>query len=187
MKRLDPKTTLLMIVDVQEKLARAMPGDVVPRLTKNAVTLLGKLRIGLNARVLVTEQYPQGLGPTIPELASAITPLAVTPMPKIHFDARSRKIRFTRSHSSSPRSGRHRRNGVLTCACFRRRDRSSIAASRRTLRPMLSRSRTEENRLNGLRLAERAGAFITNTETVVFDWLERAGTDEFRELSKRLR
>ena len=41
-------------------------------------------------------------------------------------------------------------------------------------------SRQEENRAIGLGLCERAGAVVTATETVVFDWLERAGTDTFR-------
>ena len=45
-------------------------------------------------------------------------------------------------------------------------------------------SRTEDNRLAGLALCERAGAIATTTETVVFDWLERAGTEAFKAVSK---
>ena len=48
-------------------------------------------------------------------------------------------------------------------------------------------SRQEENRVLGLGLCERAGSVVTPTETVVFDWLGRAGTDEFRALSKLVR
>jgi nicotinamidase-related amidase len=48
-------------------------------------------------------------------------------------------------------------------------------------------SRREEDRSAGIALCERAGAVPTTVETVVFDWLERAGTDEFRALSKLLR
>ena len=45
-------------------------------------------------------------------------------------------------------------------------------------------SRTDANWQNGLDLCERAGAVITNTETVVFDLLGKAGTDDFKILSR---
>ena len=48
-------------------------------------------------------------------------------------------------------------------------------------------SRTEENRAIGRRLCERAGAFVTSAETVAFDWVERAGTDAFRAVSRLVR
>ena len=48
-------------------------------------------------------------------------------------------------------------------------------------------SRTEENRRLGLELCRHAGAAVTATETVIFDLLERAGTEEFKALSKLLR
>ena len=48
-------------------------------------------------------------------------------------------------------------------------------------------SRTKANFRNGLALAAGTGAVVTNTETVVFDLLGRAGTDDFRTLSKLLK
>jgi nicotinamidase-related amidase len=48
-------------------------------------------------------------------------------------------------------------------------------------------SRREENRALGLGLCERAGALVTPTETVVFDWLGRAGSDAFKAISKLVR
>ncbi|MFT4703367.1 MAG: nicotinamidase-related amidase [Bradymonadia bacterium] len=48
-------------------------------------------------------------------------------------------------------------------------------------------SRTSENYENGLALCERAGAVIVNTESLVFSALKRAGTPEFKRLSKLLR
>ena len=48
-------------------------------------------------------------------------------------------------------------------------------------------SRTKANFKNGLALAAATGAIVTNTETVVFDFLGRAGTDDFRVLSKLLK
>jgi len=48
-------------------------------------------------------------------------------------------------------------------------------------------SRTKANWKIGLGLAERAGAVVTSTEVCVFDLLERAGSDEFKVLSKAIR
>jgi nicotinamidase-related amidase len=48
-------------------------------------------------------------------------------------------------------------------------------------------SRREDHHQAGLELCRRAGAVVTTAETIVFDWLERAGTDDFRELSKLIR
>ena len=48
-------------------------------------------------------------------------------------------------------------------------------------------SRRDEDREAGLSLCERAGAVPTTMEAIVFDWLGRAGTDEFRAISKLLR
>jgi len=48
-------------------------------------------------------------------------------------------------------------------------------------------SRRDDHRAVGLDLCRAAGATITTMETVVFDWLRKAGTDEFKKLSKLIR
>jgi nicotinamidase-related amidase len=48
-------------------------------------------------------------------------------------------------------------------------------------------SRTESNRRTGLALMDRAGAVVTSTETVIFQLLARAGTPEFKAMSKLLK
>ena len=48
-------------------------------------------------------------------------------------------------------------------------------------------SRTDENRAAGLALAERMSTAVMPTETIVFDMLERAGTNEFKALSKLIK
>jgi hypothetical protein len=49
------------------------------------------------------------------------------------------------------------------------------------------RSRTKDNRAVGLGLCEKSGATVTVTETVVFDALGKAGTDDFKALSKLIK
>ena len=48
-------------------------------------------------------------------------------------------------------------------------------------------SRRDDHREAGIQLCERAGATRTTTESIVFDWLRRAGSDEFKQLSKLIR
>jgi nicotinamidase-related amidase len=48
-------------------------------------------------------------------------------------------------------------------------------------------SRTEENRQAGLELCRQAGALLSVTEAVLFDWLQQSGTDDFRAISKLVR
>ena len=86
MERLNPSSTVLLVVDVQEKLAAAMPEEALERLVKNTGILLETARV-LGMRVLASEQYPKGLGPTLPPIAEKLAALEVTPLPKLTFDA----------------------------------------------------------------------------------------------------
>ncbi|MCK6530512.1 isochorismatase family protein [Myxococcota bacterium] len=65
--RLEPGNTTFLMVDFQERLFAAMPGEVGRRYRDRARILLEGAQI-LGVPVVVTEQYPQGLGPTVPEL-----------------------------------------------------------------------------------------------------------------------
>src|SRR4051812_6230875 len=86
MDRLTPADSVLLVVDVQEKLAAVMPPDRMARLVKNIEILLEAAgRLGV--RVLASEQYPKGLGPTVAPLASRFASLGVAPFDKVVFDA----------------------------------------------------------------------------------------------------
>ncbi len=86
MNRLLPAQTALLVVDVQERLAAAMASARMEALARNAGILIDAAAI-LGVRVFATEQYPKGLGPTIPVLADRLAALGVTPAPKTTFDA----------------------------------------------------------------------------------------------------
>ena len=61
---LDRSKALLLVVDVQEKLARAMPPEAEARMEKNAGILIKAAR-RLGLPVVASEQYVKGLGPTV--------------------------------------------------------------------------------------------------------------------------
>jgi nicotinamidase-related amidase len=48
-------------------------------------------------------------------------------------------------------------------------------------------SRRDDDRRTGLELMQRAGAIVTASETVVFDWLQKAEGEAFKALSKKMR
>jgi len=185
MDRLDPSTTLILVVDVQEKLAAAMPPDALAGLVKNTGILLETAKL-LGARVLASEQYPKGLGPTLPPIAEKLEGAGGKPMAKMTFDACS-DLGIARAISDiAPRSvvvvGMEAHVCVFQTAreLVKRGYETHVVADAVT-------SRREENRRLGLSLCERAGAVITATETVAFDLLGRAGTDAFKAVSKLVR
>lgn len=185
LKRLVPKSTLLVVVDIQERLASAMPTEQMGRVVKNTALLLQAAQ-RLSVRVLVSEQYPKGLGGTIPEVRDLLTSMNVTPFAKLTFDALSddpfHKSAFTDRPAAVVLVGMEAHVCVFqTARSFVDRGVSTFVVSDAVA------SRTEENRRSGLSLVERAGAVVTNAESVVFDLLERAGTDDFKILSKLVR
>src|SRR5437868_11737967 len=59
----------LLVIDVQEKLMVKIPGAAA--LVRNIAFLIDGARL-LDVPVTATEQYPKGLGPTVPELAQRL-------------------------------------------------------------------------------------------------------------------
>ncbi len=67
---LDAKQALLLIVDVQESFRKQLK-DRLDNLTRN-ITILAEAAKILKVPVVLTEQYPQGLGKTISEIAACL-------------------------------------------------------------------------------------------------------------------
>jgi nicotinamidase-related amidase len=182
MLRLDPASTVLLVVDVQEKLASAMPEDTLASLVKNTGILLDAAKI-LGVKVIASEQYPKGLGPTLPAIASK---LGVAPMAKMTFDACS-DLGIARALSDlAPHAVVVVGMESHVCVFQTARELVQRGFTTHVVADAVA-SRREENRRLGLTLSERAGAIITPTETVVFDLLGQAGTEAFKQISKLVR
>jgi nicotinamidase-related amidase len=165
----------LAIVDIQERLSAAMPSrDTVVRAA--GILLTAATRLGIP--VLVSEQYPKGLGRTVPELASAL-PGTATVVEKTAFSACAA---LPISRPQVVLIGMEAHVCVLQTAL-------ELAAAGREVFVVADAicSRTEENRANALARMRDAGIAITNVESVVFEWLRDASHEHFRELSKLIR
>jgi nicotinamidase-related amidase len=136
--------------------------------------------------VIASEQYPKGLGPTVEPIAERLRAMGVEPIAKTTFDACAEPRLAQALSERSPRAVVV--SGMETHICVFQTARELV---RRGLEVHVAAdavaSRREENRGLGLALCERAGAYLTPTETVIFDWLGRAGTDAFKAVSKLVR
>ncbi len=185
MDRLDPAHTLLVVVDVQEKLAAVMPQTSMDRLQSGALLLLEAARL-LGVTVVASEQYPKGLGPTIAPIAEKLRAMGVEPVAKSTFDA------LGEPRIASLVSARAARAAVVVgmethiCVFQTVRELARRGLEVHVVSDAVA-SRREENRVVGLGLCERAGAVVTSVEAVAFDWLGRAGSEEFRAISKLVR
>jgi nicotinamidase-related amidase len=123
--------------------------------------------------VLVTEQYPKGLGATVPEVADHLD--GIEPLPKTVFSA-----------AGADGFDLGGRDQAIVCGIE-----SHVCVSQ-TAHELLERgvevhvagdattSRTAENRALGLHKMESAGAILTSVETALFELLRAAGGDEFK-------
>jgi nicotinamidase-related amidase len=182
MERLAPESTVLLVVDVQERLAAAMPKETLESLVANTTILLEAAKT-LGVAVLASEQYPKGLGPTLPSLASH---LPQKPLPKMTFDACSDLAIARALADLGPRAVVVVGMEAHVCVFQTARELVKRGVATYVVADAVA-SRREENRSLGLSLCERAGAIVAPTETIAFDLLERAGTDAFKSVSKLVR
>ncbi len=185
MERLSPASTVLLVVDVQERLAAAMPPEALERLVKNTGILLETAKL-LGMKVLASEQYPKGLGPTLPALADRLREVGATPLPKTTFDACADLAIARALSDAAPRAVVIVGMETHVCVFQTARELVKRGYAAHVVADAVT-SRREENRVLGLSLCERAGAIVTPTETVAFDLLGEAGTDAFKAVSRLVR
>ena len=129
----------------------------------------------LSVPLLYTEQNPKGLGATVPEVASNAAPV----VRKMMFDA-SKAADFPASPRERPQMV------VVGCeahVCVLQTVLGLLAAGRDVfvVRDAIGSRRSESKEAAIVRMA-RHGAEIVTSEMVVFEWLAKAGTPEFKNL-----
>ena len=173
--KLDASRAALIVVDVQEGFRKAVPDfDRIARATATLVE--GAEAIGIP--VVVTEQYPKGLGETAPEVAEHL-PEGTEPLEKVCFSAADAE--------GFDLGGRDQALvcGIETHVCVNQTalDLLGSGVEVQVAEDAVG-SRTAENKRVGLHKMERAGAVMTSVETALFELLGRAGTDEFKRVQK---
>jgi nicotinamidase-related amidase len=186
--RVAPARSALLVVDFQEKLAGAMPAAERAACERNILILI-ELARRLRMPIVLSEQYTKGLGPTVPALSAALAggaDVALDRLEKLEFGC-------TEAPAFRPLFERIDRAqwlvvGMEAHVCVWQTVRGLLAWGASVHVPgdaVISRSNA--NLRVGLALCERAGAVVTSTETVAFDALVRAGSDDFKAISRLVR
>ena len=179
--QLDRNEVVLVIVDIQERLAAVMADR--QRVVDNCLHLIEVSRL-LKIPILLNEQYPKGLGPTVNEIREALHPYE--PLEKVTFSCCNEESFL----DALAASGRKKviLAGMETHVCVLQTVIDLLKAGHQVhVVKDATCSRTPDNFTAGAEFMRDAGAVITCTETVLFQLLEKAGTDEFKAISKRIK
>ena len=178
---LNKDNALLVIVDIQERLANVMSER--KKVVDNCLHLIEISKL-LNIPIVLNEQYPKGLGHTVSEIKEVLA--SIEPLEKITFDC-------CKGPAFMEKTGAFRRNtiiltGMETHVCVIQ---TCLSLLKNGYNVHLVKdavcSRTKENFKTSIKMMRDAGAVITCTETVLFQLLEKAGTEEFKVISKRIK
>ncbi|MGD9744273.1 MAG: hydrolase [Dongiaceae bacterium] len=178
---IERERSCLLLIDLQERLIPAMH-EPAPVLRNAAILGTAAKRLGIP--IVISEQYPKGLGRTDLALAAALAP--ATPIAKTDFSCAADEVLRARLEES----GREQAIlvGIEAHVCVLQ---TALGLPRLGLAPFVvadgTTSRTPESRRVALDRMGRDGVEIVTTEMVLFEWLGRAGTAEFKELSALIR
>ena len=178
---LNKENTGLIIVDAQEKLMGVMGKK--ERVTDRMLKLLDLARV-FQLPVIVTEQNPKHLGPTLQAIREALP--GYDPVTKVDFNCC--EVQAFNDCLEKMSLQNIILTGVETHICVLQTCVSLLERGYGVHVPHHAvDSRTEANWQIGLSLMREAGAMITSTETIIFQILKKAGTPEFKALLKSIK
>ena len=178
-QRLSPENSLLVIVDVQERLLPAVLHQ--PQIVFNVRRLLEAAQ-AIGVPVVVTEQYPQGLGSTVQELVPYI-PAGTAVLPKKSFSIYDDERIRTEIDN-------HRRSQIILCGmethvCVQQSAFDLLRAGHEVYIVVDAvSSRFDEAQQMALRRFESSGMALTTTESLLFEWCRTAEHPQFKMFSR---
>jgi nicotinamidase-related amidase len=176
----------LLVVDIQERLSAAMSAEILAQMVRNTAVLIETAR-RLWLPIVVSQQYPRGLGATLPAIEDALRDA-----PTLHrFD----KLAFSAADTPefaalAPKLGRDQWivTGMETHVCVYQSARGLVERGYHVhVATDAIASRTKANYKVGRELVARSGAIPTSTEAIVFDLLGSASDAEFKALSRLIK
>lgn len=173
--QISPKNVFFAMVDIQEKLSKKI--FEIDKVVRNA-NILNKTAEILDIPLLITEQYPKGLGKTLSEIY----------IPKHSYTMEKSKFSiFDEGIQSSIEQQRKKYiilYGTETHVCLTQ---SAIDCKERNLIPIVVvdavSSRTPINKEIGLKRLEQEGAVLVSTEMIIFEILKDSLHPKFKEIS----
>lgn len=175
----------ILMVDVQERLLPAMAQAA--QVAANGARLLEGARL-LAVPVLISEQYPQGLGRTVPELAQMAPANAV--YEKLEFSCYANAA--LRAALSGGDWSKDERQTILfgieahVCVLQTALEMAEARCDVTVVADAIS-SRSEQSKAVAMQRLQAAGVRLATTEMVLFEWLRQAGSPEFKAVSRLIR
>lgn len=172
----------LVVIDMQSKLSTAMPAESMATVVKQTQIMLQTAKL-LAMPTLFTEQYPQGLGHTMPELvglahdATVIEKTAFSACAEPKFNSK-----LSRDKSQVLLVGMEAHICVLQTALDLLAHHKQVFVLEDAII-----SRNPANKANAIARMRDAGCVITNTESVVFECIGNAQHDAFKAIAKLIR
>jgi len=178
---LDRDRSVLVLIDVQERL---FPHVYEQARVLSRIDLLIYAAKLLHVPLVLTEQYPRGLGRTIDAIRQALP--EEQPLEKMDFSCLP-ALGF-RERLSSLKRDQIVLAGIETHICVTQ---TALDLSSQGERIFVVADATASRRpldaQTALRRLDRNGLTILTAESVVFEWLRRAGTEEFKALQPKLK
>jgi nicotinamidase-related amidase len=170
------ESSALLVIDMQERLAAAMGPEALQRVINRTVAAITGART-LGIPIVVTEQYPKGLGPTLKAVKDALGDFK--PVEKLEFSAWLPQVQEQLVARPNVLI-----TGMETHVCVFQTVRDLSGAG---LTPWLATdavlSRNAVDHQTALTLAGNTGAILTTVEIALFDALGKAGGSEFKAIS----
>lgn len=176
---MDAQRSLLLVVDLQERLVPAIDGHQA--LLEQAAWLC-RLAGMMSVPIVVSEQYPKGLGATVAPL-QALTGQAEY-VEKLCFSAAAEQTLDGTVLSTRDQvviCGAETHVCVLQTAFGLQQAGKQVYVVEEAVG-----SRTARNKQLALARLRDQGVTIVSGEMVAFEWLQRAGTELFRQVSREL-
>ncbi|NOX26135.1 MAG: isochorismatase family protein [Deltaproteobacteria bacterium] len=174
---LTPASCALLVVDIQEVLLRVICQR--DQVIKNAGLLLRAANT-LNIPVIATTQYAARIGQFPPELN---TLLPNPPLDKMEFGCFNNQKISAAITSLGPKINTLIVGGIETHICVYQTVLGGLMAGYKMLIPTDAvSSRSAGNSASGLARIREMGGQVLNTEMIIYELLQRAGTPQFKEL-----
>ncbi len=178
---LDRNRSALVLIDMQERL---FPHVYEHQRVLARIDLLLFAANLLQIPMLLTEQYPKGLGNTIEEIRKMLP--AVRPLVKMDFSCVPAP--GFREQLSSLRRDQVVLTGIETHICVAQTALDLASQGEKVFVVSdATASRRPLDAQTALRRLDQSGLTITTAEAVVFEWLRRAGTEEFKAIQPKLK
>ena len=176
--------SVLVVVDTQERLARVMPEETLQRMLHNTGVLLQAATL-LNVPVLMTLQYPKGLGPAEGAILKHLPEHAKT-FEKTQFSCCGAEGFLSALHNVGKQqviiTGMEAHVCVLQTALELLADEHEVFVVEDAVC-----SQIPNNYRNAMHRLTQAGVVVSNMQSVLFEWLRDAKHEHFKAVSKLLK